>query len=361
MAITVREKPNSERGREGDRPQRRIEYVIRGTRNTSSALSALRSAAPLSVLGLRRLSEEVNPVSVQGQIPVENCVWEGIAQYGLRKREQDTNDELFRFNTTGATQRINQSIETINSYLSDLADSGEEAPDFEGAIGVTKDGIEGVDLVSPQFSFSVTKYKPIEEVTHSYVEALFELTGTTNNAAFGEYERGEVLFLGADGSRRGLDDYEITFNFEAIPNKTDLEIGSITGIEKKGWEYLWIRYEEKVVNYVMMGETREMIVQEPLAVYIEQVYEEGNFGALDITPDAGFVAVTFDEQNNLSGVSISVAGAVVTTDSAGEAVIHLSKGTYSFKATKDGYVDYEDSFVVAYTDKTVEFTMVAEV
>ena len=53
-----------------------------------------------------------------------------------------------------------------------------------------------------------------------------------------------------------------------------LSVGSIGGISKKGWEYLWVRYSPTVVNK-MMG-------QKPVAVYVEKVYDEGNFADLGI-------------------------------------------------------------------------------
>jgi hypothetical protein len=65
-----------------------------------------------------------------------------------------------------------------------------------------------------------------------------------------------VLFLGASGSQRGTEDWEITFSFAASPNATGLTVGDITGIEpKKGWEYLWVRYAD--------AEDAETLVKQP--------------------------------------------------------------------------------------------------
>jgi hypothetical protein len=50
----------------------------------------------------------------------------------------------------------------------------------------------------------------------------------------------------------------------------------ITGIVKRGWEYLWVRYEYSV------DATAKALVKNPLAVYIEKVYEEDNFADLGI-------------------------------------------------------------------------------
>ena len=50
----------------------------------------------------------------------------------------------------------------------------------------------------------------------------------------------------------------------------------ITGISKKGWEYMWVRYADSE------DAAAKAIVKKPVAVYIERVYEEGNFAALGI-------------------------------------------------------------------------------
>jgi len=63
---------------------------------------------------------------------------------------------------------------------------------------------------------------------------LFILTGRVNQAAFKGFAAGEVLFLGASGSKRGDGDWEITFNYAASPNVTNLPVGSITVASKKG-------------------------------------------------------------------------------------------------------------------------------
>jgi hypothetical protein len=89
---------------------------------------------------------------------------------------------------------------------------------------------------------------------------------------------GEVLFLGASGSQRGQDDWEITFRFAASPHVTGLVIGSIGGINKRGWEYLWVRYAD--AEDMASG----TLVKRPIAAYVEQVYPYGDFSGLGIGP-----------------------------------------------------------------------------
>lgn len=136
-----------------------------------------------------------------------------------------------------------------------------------------------MDITLPVYQFSETHYLPAAVVTNPYKGALFYLTGKVNRSSFRGCAPGECLFLGASGARRQLGDqgdWEITFKFAASPNAVNLQIGAITGINKQGWEYLWVRYEDAE------DEAANVLVKKPTAVYIEKVYEDGDFSVLGI-------------------------------------------------------------------------------
>lgn len=184
-------------------------------------------------------------------------------------------ESSFNFEIGGGTQHITQSKETIARH----APVDETPPDFKGAIGVTADSVEGVDIVAPVFNFSETHLFPATQVTESYKGTIFRLVGKTNVSQFRAYLRGEVLFLGAAGARRGTnfdDPWEISFRFAASPNVTGLVVGDITGIDKRGHEYVWVRYADAE------DETSGTIVKKPTSVHVERVYDEGNFSGLQI-------------------------------------------------------------------------------
>jgi len=198
-------------------------------------------------------------------------VWEGTVRYGPRQPPQ-MGDSSYQFETGGGTQHITHSIQTVGRY----APPGKTAPDFQGAIGVTHDNVEGVDITVPVYNFSETHYIAVELVTNSYKATLFYLTGKVNNAPFRGFATGEVLFLGASGSQRGQEDWEITFKFAASPNVQNMTIGDITGINKKGWEYLWVRYADDV------DANANALIKKPIAAYVEQVYQYADFSLLGI-------------------------------------------------------------------------------
>jgi hypothetical protein len=97
---------------------------------------------------------------------------------------------------------------------------------------VTPDRVEGTDITVPVFNFTETHYILNELVTPAYKLTLFNLTGKVNGGVFKGFAKGEVLFLGASGSKRGLDDWEITYRFAASPNVASLSLGGIRLLRK---------------------------------------------------------------------------------------------------------------------------------
>ena len=263
MTVAVVEKFGSRETSEGDSPAIDLLFSIQGTDDDLEVKRDLLATAPLLYDGLIRQGLNIKQIGP--------LVWEGTVRYGERKRPE-TGESSFSFDTGGGTQHVTQSLQTINRY----APSGKTAPDFKGAIGVNGDNVEGVDITVPVYSFSETHYLAAELVTTAYKNTLFTLTGRVNVAAFRGFAAGEVLFLGASGAKRGEEDWEITFRFAASPNANYLVVGDITGISKKGWEYLWVRYQD------VEDTAAKTIVKRPLAAYVERVYRDGDFSLLGI-------------------------------------------------------------------------------
>ncbi len=263
MAIEVIEKFESRESTTGDSASVELIYVITGTDDDVAAKAALGTVAPSTHDGLVRQSRHIEPLGPE--------LWLGRARYG-KQEKKETGESAFSFDTGGGTQHITQAIATMASY----APPTKTAPDFKGAIGVSDKSVEGVDITTPVYAFAETHYLANAVVTNPYKGILFALTGKVNNAGFKGFLAGECLFLGASGSKRGVDDWEISFRFAASPNKTGLTVGTIVGIDKKGWEYMWVRYADAE------DAAAKAIVKRPIAVYIEQVYEYGDFSTLGI-------------------------------------------------------------------------------
>ena len=267
MAVTVTELHESRRT---GTTSAELVYAVAGTASDTEAKTALESAAPATWGGLTRTEAEVEPVRIDTG-DADSCLWRGTARYG---QSPPTESSTYSFDTTGGNQHVTNSLATPGKYAPS-ADPN-DPPNFKGAVGVTENGVGGVDIVVPVFQFAETHYKPSAFVTVAYVQALRDLTGTVNDAAFKGFAAGEVLFLGATGNKRGAGDWAITFKFGVSPNRTNIEVGDITVASKKGWEYLWVFYRPK------LDADAKIVVHRPVAAYVEKLYEEKDFSQLGI-------------------------------------------------------------------------------
>ena len=177
------------------------------------------------------------------------------------------------FDTTGGTQHMTQAFGETRY--------GEFANDQKGAIAVDSNGVNGVDVVMPQLQWQESYDVPNAYVTSLWIRGIAGVTGTTNIASFRGFERGEVLFTGCSGSQewddqKGRGPWSLSFRFVASKNVTGETIGDITGVAKKGHEYLWVRY------YETQGGSSPSLVKIPAAVYVNKVYREADFSALGI-------------------------------------------------------------------------------
>ncbi len=138
MPVEVLEKLESRQVTTGNNPSVELRYTIRGTNDDVEARSNLVATAPsfYDPYGGGWFFLPRDTITVQ---PVGDLLWEGIVRYGTIP---PTNESVFSFDTGGGTQHITQSLQTVESY----APSGQTAPDFKGAIGVTADSVEGVDI-----------------------------------------------------------------------------------------------------------------------------------------------------------------------------------------------------------------------
>ena len=250
-----------------------IPYLVFGAEDEDAALSAARSkAASHSISGMVLDSLEVTE-------RINDDTWKVKAIYEAEDGETpdnpDTDDETssFAFDTGGGTMHRNQSLKTVAKVPND-------APDFNGAIEVDNEGnVNGVDVTMPVLNFTETHTMAGSRVTTSYKKSVAALTGTVNRSSFRGFAAGEVLFLGASGqkrSRKASAPWEITFRFAVSPNQSSLSVGKLKVSNKKGWDYLWVRYADKVAD------NKKNVIKEPVAAYVEQVYPEGDFGNLGL-------------------------------------------------------------------------------
>ena len=260
-------------------PSETREYVIEGSSDISVIEAALSSATHVtyppssqfsgisgSTIGTLILKSVDISQSEEG-----DGLWTAVANWGkAKKREQpEKHSEEISFDISPQTTKITQSLGTITKTGIGV----EVAPDFKGGIGYNGKTFQGCDKVVGSLSFTITQYKPIENITNAFVQQLEECVGCVNNNVWRGRQAGEVLFMGVSGSKRSEDDYQLAFKFQSQPNASGLSVGEITGIQKGGWEHLWILYED----HEDASASPKYVAKKPRAAYVERVYNSVSF------------------------------------------------------------------------------------
>ena len=185
--------------------------------------------------------------------------------YAQRKRE--SGEYSISFDTQGGTVRVNASRNTLSKKARPNAAA---PPDQGGLIGVNGEDVEGTDAVIPALRLTVDFTHPEAIITIAQIKNLARWTGRYNSAPFLTFDAGEILFLGCTGREGTETETTVSYQFAASQNAV-LNFGDILNVNKRGWDYAWVAYEEHVEN----GQP----AQRPKWVYVEEIYEGINLAA----------------------------------------------------------------------------------
>lgn len=243
--------------------ERQYHYNVKGAANELAATAEMLAAYPVLYGGLVRRDWNLTYVG-------SNC-WSGDITY-TPFVPPSVGDETYGGTTSGGTVHITHAL-AQTKYP-------ESAADHKGAIGLVSDGtngykIEGTDVEIPSLDFSVTKTLASGTINDSWVGALYALSKRVNSVPWRGYAAGEILFRGADfsGGNNGTQE-QVTFNFSASPNLMSFSVGTITGINKLGWEHMEVNYAETVDgNQASVA---------PTAVYVSQIYYTADLALLGV-------------------------------------------------------------------------------
>ncbi len=212
----------------------------------------------------------VDSIDVEEDSGGANRLFTGRVKYLQEQEQQDTRNSL-SFEVSGTQTKRTHSLRTRGGW----AAGGMYPRNYGGLIGVTDDGVEGVDIDTAVSTFTETAYFYPWFLTSNYVAFLSRAYGCVNNMPFRGFAEGEVRFLGASGAyRRGDKAIELTFKFAVSPNAWNIQIGNMLIPFKYGWDYLWVRWADMKRGGVT--------VKVPIEAYVEQVYYGMNFGLLGI-------------------------------------------------------------------------------
>lgn len=281
-------------GREGSDSQRQRKYTVYDDASPLASLDdaavfdAVIAASPGSVLLGNNASPPyatnialprtgITNLTEVGPNRYEATVTYGPDPGGTPAIQPALGEWAYEFETSLESQQVFVSRSTVATYRdTTVFPNPGDAPNFGGAIQVTDKGAEGVDVLVPTSRFLIRFNAPADTVTSSYQLAVENLVGKVNNATFLGRAAGTVLFEGVTGSLQNYDSWSLTFSFRFRANRTGIQIGNIAGIAVDGWDLLW----------VFSVDTDEPGVGKPLrkphAVYVERVYDRGDFSALGL-------------------------------------------------------------------------------
>jgi hypothetical protein len=250
---------------------------VAGTGNTNRTFLVMGSADPLTCRTALLSAAAETAFSVR--------TYDGLFLESMSRERIGPESWSFTVNYSPFTPEVGGytiSVDTTGgSLLRTVAISetryGSGAPNFGGAIDVQDGVAQGVETGIPAMKVNVrarisSTYIPSPE---QYSNLAASLTFTTNSVAEfgGHYAAGELLFLGMTGEIIGPDPM-LTFSFLASPNLTSQTIAGISGIAKKGHQYLWCYFESAVES--------GLVVRRPKGIYVNDVYRSANWSALKI-------------------------------------------------------------------------------
>lgn len=244
-----------------------IPYIVMGATDDANVRATALASIPTTYNSIPRsgirITEQVN-----------DTTWKVVASYeqpdSSGGSDTATLENTYTFEIGGGTQNIKQGLASTVRYPEGAA--------FIDGINFDGDNINGVDIVTTQFQWSETYWFAPAAVDTTYKTTLSAIVGTVNLAAFRGYPAGELLFLGATGTKQGNGYWQITFKFARERNATGLSVGTITGISKTGWQYMWVRYEDAVDG----TGANKALVKKAKAVYVETVYMSWDWTGLGI-------------------------------------------------------------------------------
>lgn len=187
---------------------------------------------------------------------------EGEKNPGGNQPDRNGNVPTMKFDTTGGKLTVNRSLGTFGRFVEPGAPA---AVQYFGIINWDGDKAGTTETVFQQFSFEETHYFHQDFITGAYKVLLFDYTAKVNNATFRGFKKGECLFLGASGSKRGTENWEIVYKFECRPNLTNVVIDNVTVPSIEGWSYRWETYRMETIGNRKIPRCDQ--------VNVEQLYE----------------------------------------------------------------------------------------
>lgn len=230
---------------------------------------------------------------------IKDAAQDGICRLTVQysgARGMDRNPE-YNWDTTAQTEHVVKA-RSQKHYPADQDGVGD-------LIEVHGDGdemqVDGLDIYFPKGAYNETRF--FAELTQEFRKTLLDLSGSVNAAEWRGWAKKEVLFVGAQARRVGMEQWNVSFHFLIQPTVVfdgqislpgHLEkIKTVHGdqtVTKVGWDYIWFSYRKG------LNAAKDRLDPKVESVHVASVYPERDFTALGLgeetlVSDLGFQSV----------------------------------------------------------------------
>ena len=241
-------------------------FLVKGTDDPVFAYDVLKFfAVPLRLNSIYGMS--LNQVSWKLISGSES--WQFTCEYDYTP---DVGEFTVQMDTTGGT------IKQTESFQQWTFPAPQETPrTFEYTVNVQDNKPEGVDRIIPALKLNIRARIPSASMGApiEYAKLVASVTGTVNRSPFLTFAAGELLFLGASGQIIG-ENLVLDYGFAASPNISNVTIGGVPNISKRGHDFLWFDYK------VLKDEESGLQISKARAAYVAEVYTMSDFTVLQI-------------------------------------------------------------------------------
>ena len=191
----------------------------------------------------------------------------------IRESQNETASIRFRTGTRTFTARLANEQRAYN-----FAGAIHEVHGNAINVVMTKDSldIKGAQAIHRTQEFDLIYTRDSTFFSESYLTSVTDLVTKVNAAPYRGYARGEVIFMGLEGSVEQTGASSLTYKFAVEKNQdAGTVVDGITVTEAMaGWEKVWVEREEKVDN------ERKVIAAEAKTVHVYRDFEYGDFSIL---------------------------------------------------------------------------------
>lgn len=264
--VTIREMAGRDGSTNADADTMTRHFLVKHTDDPLHAYECLKNFA--TELQLFRIYG-MNLNSVSWKLLSGSEAWQFTCEYDFTP---EPGEFTISMDTTGGTVKQTESF-----YQWTFPAPGEDARNFEYTVNVQDNKPEGVDRIIPALKLNIRARIPAAALGSpiEYAKLCASITGTVNRTAFLTFAPGELLFLGASGTIVGENPI-IDYGFAASPNISDVTIGGISGIHKRGHDFLWFDYK------VLKDDQSGLQISKARAAYTAEVYTYADFSVLKI-------------------------------------------------------------------------------